>query len=387
MKTPKIRSSIGVLSGFRVVRPRYEIEQTWAFSWLAQAHARSDAARLGREAADPEVVARSEKLFTRFGCSPDKIRARGTEVKDTTHSDFNEMGLFSIGPKRVQAAGMRERMDFYSKRAGEAMSELYAAGTPAPAHLIYVTCTGYVSPSPAQALVDERGWHGQTAVTHAYHMGCYAALPAVRMAEGLLASSGEAIDIVHNELCTLHFDPSSHAPEQMVVQSLFSDGHIRYSLSAAAGFSGDGLELHAIHELLIPGTRDQMSWVPTEAGMQMTLSKDVPRSIAEQLPGFLACLLEGSGLTPGEARKSAIFAVHPGGPRIIDSVRALLELSEAQVAHSQGVLRDYGNMSSATLPHVWQRLLDDPAIEPGRFIVSLAFGPGLTIFGALLRKR
>ncbi len=79
--------------------------------------------------------------------------------------------------------------------------------------------------------------------------------------------------------------------------------------------------------------------------------------------------------------------MHPGGPRIIDRVREVLELTDAQVQTSRDVLFDCGNMSSATLPHIWQRLLEDRAVARGTPIVSLAFGPGLTMCGALLEKR
>ena len=82
----------------------------------------------------------------------------------------------------------------------------------------------------------------------------------------------------------------------------------------------------------------------------------------------------------------AVFAVHPGGPRIVDAVQSALELSDAQVAASRDVLSRYGNMSSATLPHVWRDLLRSSAVEPGTVVASLAFGPGLTMAGALMVK-
>jgi predicted naringenin-chalcone synthase len=81
-----------------------------------------------------------------------------------------------------------------------------------------------------------------------------------------------------------------------------------------------------------------------------------------------------------------VFAVHPGGPRIIDRVRERLELTQAQVQASRDVLFAFGNMSSATLPHVWMQLANDPCVSSGTLIVSLAFGPGLTMCGAMFRK-
>ena len=97
-------------------------------------------------------------------------------------------------------------------------------------------------------------------------------------------------------------------------------------------------------------------------------------------------LLRRAGLQLGELKRSVV-AVHPGGPKIIDRVRDVLELDEAQVATSRRVLLDLGNMSSATLPHIWMRLLADARVPPGTVIPTFAFGPGLTVTGALLEKR
>ena len=94
----------------------------------------------------------------------------------------------------------------------------------------------------------------------------------------------------------------------------------------------------------------------------------------------------GAGLTAAQLCGQALFAIHPGGPRIIDEIAGHLGLHPAQVQASNAILRNHGNMSSATLPHVWQAILEDPAAAPGTLVVALAFGPGLTISGALLRK-
>jgi predicted naringenin-chalcone synthase len=120
--------------------------------------------------------------------------------------------------------------------------------------------------------------------------------------------------------------------------------------------------------------------------MAMTLARDVPERIAGALRELISELYRRAGLSL-DAIKESVFAVHPGGPRIIDRVREVLELSHAQVATSRDVLRDHGNMSSATLPHIWMRLLNDPRVMRGTLIASLAFGPGLTVCGALLEKQ
>lgn len=82
--------------------------------------------------------------------------------------------------------------------------------------------------------------------------------------------------------------------------------------------------------------------------------------------------------------RDTVFAVHPGGPRVIDAVKEALGLSEEQVGFSRDVLRRHGNMSSATLPHVWAGMLEE--LPVGTPVVSLAFGPGLTLAGSYMRR-
>ena len=128
-----------------------------------------------------------------------------------------------------------------------------------------------------------------------------------------------------------------------------------------------------------------MSWVVGDGGMRMTLARDVPEKIAQNVAAFVERLAESAGLSAKE-RQQALYAVHPGGPRILDLVLDTLRLQEEQIAFSRRVLRERGNMSSATLPHVWMEISRADEVGPDRNIVSLAFGPGLTVCGAIMRK-
>jgi predicted naringenin-chalcone synthase len=166
-----------------------------------------------------------------------------------------------------------------------------------------------------------------------------------------------------------------------VVQTLFADGVIRYE--ATRDPSGPAMEVLAAREEIVPDTGDAMTWMVSDAGMQMTLSRRVPDHIRAALGDFLERLGADADLAPARLREEALWAIHPGGPRIIDELAEHLGLRPEQVEASNRILRDYGNMSSATLPHVWMTLLGEaPA---GTLVVALAFGPGLTISGAILR--
>jgi predicted naringenin-chalcone synthase len=242
--------------------------------------------------------------------------------------------------------------------------------------------------------VARRGWGAQTTVTHAYHMGCYAALPALRMATGFAllraanagASLGEArVDIAHTELCSLHMNPLRHEPEQLVIQSLFADGCICYSVSSKVGSVDGALAVLSQAEWIVPDSAGSMAWFCSDFGMEMVLARDVPDKISASLAPFVKSLLTQAGAAEGELER-AVFALHPGGPKIVDQIAATLGLTESQIAFSRAVLREHGNMSSATLPHVWQAIAQSPRVPNDQFVVSLAFGPGLTLSGAVLRK-
>jgi predicted naringenin-chalcone synthase len=379
------------LSSFKNTRPQHEAAQGDTLEWLAQMHT---AAERAKPSCPPDFDAeafhvRMRKLLHRLGCSPERIATRGYELAGGSQSMWSEMSIYDVahGP---DGAGSQARTEVYARAAEAAIDRLYSEDDAPPNDLLHVTCTGYTSPSAAQKLVANRGWGKQTRVTHAYHMGCYASLPAVRIASGLLATSASAshrADIVHTEVCTLHMHPADHSPEQLVVQGLFADGHIRYSVVRAEHApKGHSLGVLAAREETLAESGDAMTWAVSDHGMRMTLSRDVPDRIARAARDVVGALYDDAGLASPDERARTIFAIHPGGPKVIDVMQRALELTDAQVSESRAVLLRYGNMSSATLPHIWMRLLGASDVPVATPIVSLAFGPGLTVAAALMVK-
>ena len=373
-----------LLSRFHSTRPRFEITQQASLAWLADAHAEAEASTRGLdEAAKAKFAASIARVLRRVACQPDKIAKRGHSVGDIGRACWTDGELYALrGDPR--GGGSQARVQLFSQIADAYFEAEYSAEQDRPADLVHVSCTGYASPNAAQKLVARRGWGDTTRVTNAYQMGCYAAIPAIRIGCGFVATASRRVDIVHTELCSLHFQPANHALDQLVVQSLFADGLIRYSLTPDR--AGAGLRVLAVHEQILADSAHAMTWVGGDTGMQMTLSRDVPDRIAKGVRAFVLELFARAGAGLDHLRR-AVFAVHPGGPKIIDQVQRTLELDDHQLVESRRVLFDFGNMSSATLPHVWMRVLADPAIPAGTLVPSLAFGPGLTMCGVLLEKR
>jgi predicted naringenin-chalcone synthase len=341
-----------------------------------------------------EWLGRMGRLVRRYGCSAQRVGGRRSELSDFMHTRWEEMRIFNLA-STPKGEGINARNQFYADTANRVVNQFYADEEDPPADLLHVTCTGYASPSAIQRLIERKRWGIWTRATQIYHMGCYATLPALRVAAGLLFNpqNGGAprADILHTELCSLHLNPQDHSPEQLVVQSLFADGHIRYSMTLdeipGSEAGRPAFKVMATHEEVIQDSVEDMTWVLSEWGFRMTLSRDVPDKIAAALPGFLERLLMSAGENPQTNRDEIIFAIHPGGPKIIDSVQKLFKLNDEQIASSRAVLFERGNMSSATLPHIWAKILADAGVRPGTHVVSLAFGPGLTVTGALFEKR
>ncbi len=383
-------NSLFMLTGFKAALPPWQRPQEEGFEWLVEAHARAAATNEGREEALSGWRDRISSLVRRYNCASEHIGRRRSNFGDFMHTDWQRMEIYNLHESpRGKGLGVRNRL--YAETVGRVVEELFSEDVEPPSDLLHVSCTGYASPSPIQRLIGRKHWHARTQATQIYHMGCYAAVPALRVAAGLIeCAPGNGVrraEIVHTELCTLHFNPLDHSPEQLIVQSLFADGHIRYSMVPYSGDDGaDALQILSIGEEIVPDSLDDMTWALSDWGFRMTLSRDVPGKVAAALPGFLEHLFTSAGLDYHETSAGAVFAVHPGGPRILDAVAELLELHEGQLSLSRSVLYERGNMSSATLPHIWMAAASDPSVKAGTLVASIAFGPGLTIAGAVFRK-
>lgn len=250
-------------------------------------------------------------------------------------------------------------------------------------HVVTVSCTGLFAPGPDYRLVRDLGLPAGTERFHLGFVGCAAALPALRLAAALCAADPTAVVLVAcAELCTLHFRPSAD-PEQIVAASVFADGAAAAVVTAcaelAARHGGATLELDRFGTTLTREGEADMAWTIGDAGFEMTLSAEVPRIIGREIRGAVGDFLGGE--------RPDRWAVHPGGRSVLDRVEAGLDLPPAALAPSRTVLREHGNMSSATILFILARMLDEPAYADVARVAALAFGPGLTVESAMLTLR
>ena len=199
------------LSDFRHIRPHHEIEQSKILDWLAEAHTRA-AHPVENEEFETFRTSLKAKLM-QLGLGEEGIQRRGVHISDPLHQDWSKMEIYPVS-ENPHGNGFAQRSHFFDREVTRIFERFYPDDKNLPAHIIHATCTGYVAPSPAQKLLSLRKAGATTTVTHAYHMGCYSSIPAIRMAAGFCSlpspSSSKRTDIVHTELCTLHMHPMRH---------------------------------------------------------------------------------------------------------------------------------------------------------------------------------
>jgi predicted naringenin-chalcone synthase len=263
------------------------------------------------------------------------------------------------------------------KLAVEAATPAVAAAGFAPesiTHLVTVSCTGFAAPGIDLALIRGLGLRPTVERTHVGFMGCHGALNGLRVANAYASDRPARVLLCAVELCSLHYHYGDD-PEKVVANALFADGA---AAVAGDGAAGPGWRVAATGSCLIPDSADAMTWNIGDNGFEMTLGKQVPRKIAENLRGWLIPWLAANRLTVGEIGS---WAVHPGGPRIVESVEESLGLPKAATAASREVFAEYGNMSSPTVLFILKRLMEGDAPRP---CVMLGFGPGLVAEAVLV---
>ncbi|MGO2746005.1 type III polyketide synthase [Microbacterium sp.] len=286
---------------------------------------------------------------------------------------------------------VREAWKLYveaARRALDADPDITAADI---THVITVSCTGYYAPGPDYEIVRSLGLPDSVQRYHFGFMGCYASMPALRAANQFCTADPDAVVLVVSvELCTLHLR-SSEDPDMIVATSLFADGAAAGLVTAREFDSAvPGFVLDRFHTGIIPEGKKDMAWMIGDEGFEMILSTAVPKLIGENIFGTLRPLYAdepemAAGFDDGTiGSQVAHWAIHPGGRSILDQVEERLSLSEQQLHPAREVLRQYGNMSSATVLFVLRRILEEEGARDGERVAAMAFGPGLTAETALM---
>jgi predicted naringenin-chalcone synthase len=288
--------------------------------------------------------------------------------------------IFEPGPKPrdkvLDATGFYRRGAFPSTAARMALYEPHALDLAMQAvrrlepdgvtHLIVASCTGFSAPGLDFQIMRAAGLPDSTQRTIVGFMGCFAAVNALKLADQIVRADPAArVLVVNLELSSLHLQEDFQDVPKMLSFLLFADG------ASAALVTADptGLAIGRFQAAVIPRSHELITWHIGNTGFEMTLSGQVPGRIRRWLPEH------GRSLLPPD--HPLLWAVHAGGRSILDAVQQGFGLDPDALLHSRAILRNFGNMSSATLMFVLDRILaDTDASGPG---LGMAFGPGLSV--------
>lgn len=250
-------------------------------------------------------------------------------------------------------------------------------------HLITVTCTGIYAPGLGAALIEQLDLPDDIFHTAINFMGCNAAFPALNLADMITKTDENAkVLIVCVELCTLHFQAVDNN-DNLLANTIFGDGAaavVVVSDTAAKKNRQAGLSINGFYSLLLYKGKNLMGWNITPQNFEMVLDTGIPGFIGSEVNEIVVKASEKLKTDP-----SAIdnWAIHPGGKKILDSIKNQMQLSDSDMQYSYKVLSDYGNMSSPTILFVLNEIMQAEHVD-GESIFSIGFGPGLSIETALL---
>ncbi len=352
--------------------PPYGVAQTDIGEWMAQS--------LGKKSATSRLLHSlhaNAGIDWRHSCCPDYL------LPPTT-------SRFAPGQPLAKAPTTAERMAIYTKEApplgttaAQQALTTYAEKCGAPvatvrdsiSHLVVVSCTGFFAPGLDFVIARDLGLAPTVQRTLIGFMGCSAAFNGLRTAQQIVRSEPNArVLVVSVELCSLHTQPNP-GREQLAAYALFADGAAACLVGQPAADEINFFQLDAFHTSTKPDTQTAMVWDIGDHGFTLRLSPQIPQHLAELAPSAVQTLF-------GDERPD-FWAIHPGGRAIVDRLAQIFALGDADVAASREILRQYGNLSSATILFVLEELgrtlqqnAGDGQPATG---VAMAFGPGLVI--------
>jgi predicted naringenin-chalcone synthase len=317
-------------------------------------------------------------------------KGSGIEYRHSVIPDLGASFLSTDADGTVRQQTTAQRNAIYTREASKLALQLgrklLASGSgidPAQiSHVITASCTGFFNPGIDYLLCRDLELSPTTRRFHLGFMGCYAAFPALNMAAQFCLANPEATVLVMClELCTLHLQING-SEDTILANSLFSDGAAAMVVSARPPQPGStAFRICDFESALIPSGVDAMAWSLGDLGFDISLSSYVPKIIGAGISQLLQPLLSRNALSAKDIRR---WAVHPGGKSIIDKVAASLDLAAEQVQPSRDVLRNFGNMSCATILFVLKEMMTQPPPAGAEQICAVAFGPGLTVEMGLL---
>ncbi|MFS0869218.1 type III polyketide synthase [Paenibacillus xylanilyticus] len=348
--------------GMGTALPAHEVAQTDIAELIASSlQDQPDLARFAKR------IFRSCGVETRYTVEPSYLGS----VEDCRYLPSGDLSQIPTTEERMNTY-KREALPLGIEAAEKALKD--AGMSPDRiTHLITVSCTGQYLPGLDVMLIRHLGLSSRVNRLPLIFQGCAAGLKAIQMARDVVQGAADAqVLVVCVELCTLHFQPVKER-EALFAASFFGDGASSCVVGAPVPEQRHYLDLGTGYSVLLPDSTEDMTWEVGNQGYDLYLSPRIPKLLGTHLENELHQLF-GSDSLP------ELWAIHPGGRGIVDSVQDVMNLRVEQTKYSREVLRTVGNLSSNTILFVLNAMREDMKArnQSSTEGVAMAFGPGLT---------
>jgi predicted naringenin-chalcone synthase len=362
------------ISAIGTANPQYSFPQQTIYHFMVKAFG-----------LDTTNAARLKQIYEGSG-----INRRYSVIPDFAFSDPAEYSFFPNSADLEPFPGSQQRLQLYQQTAigvaetaaRKCFAQFNGDMASQITHLITVSCTGMYAPGIDIDLVQKLGLNRRTERTCINFMGCYGAINALKAADYICRADSDAkVLVVSVELCTLHFQ-KVNTLDNWVANSLFSDGAAAVLVEDESKRSNTGasLLLKNFYSEFLPEAGNDMGWYVGNFGFEMKLTSKVSKHLKKHIKPLTERVLQKAGLSFAQIGD---FAIHPGGRSILEAIEEALDVAPEANHLAYDTLREYGNMSSATILFVLEKILKQDAAA-GKNILSFAFGPGLTVEGMIL---
>ena len=235
--------------------------------------------------------------------------------------------------------------------------------------IVVVSTSGIATPTLDAVLVNRLGLRPEVKRLPVFGFGCAGGVLGLSRAADLARLDPNAnVLFLVVELCTLCFRGNDKTAANFVSTAIFADG----AAAAVISGQGDGVRLGAAGEHTWYDTLDVMGWDIEDDGLQVRMSRDIPTLVRARMRDATTQFLDRHGLGLADIDR---FVCHPGGTKVLAALEEAFGIPEGTLAEGRAVLRDFGNMSAATVMFVLDRVLKDGV--KGRMLMT-AMGPGFT---------
>lgn len=255
-------------------------------------------------------------------------------------------------------------------------------------HIVYVSSSEIRLPGGDLYLASQLGLKNDVGRVMLYFLGCYGGVTGLRVAKDIAENNpGSRVLLTTSETTILGFrPPNKERPYDLVGAALFGDGAAAVIIGTdpVKGRESPFMELNYAIQQFLPDTHNVIDGKLSEEGINFKLGRDLPQKIEENIEEFVKKLMKINQL---KQYNDLFWAVHPGGPAILNKLESTLKLSSDKLECSRRALMDYGNVSSNTIFYVMENMREHLKREGGEeWGLGLAFGPGITFEGVLLRS-